>query len=199
MMAAGTDHPYKSSCHVGDSEKVSWLHVRHHWLCVGAKEMKLRTNMIHYLHCTFRYKDELRVSPSVFEAAQAYEPLLSRSSIVRCKVSVFSPVILIPCVWNKEDFMAWTTSVYYQETERRVIKSYVSRSNCLVSKSVQSPVIIPEAFFPYIWRNLWSPNDEQVWEDDFSSSPSSILFQLRLRFVDKTKDDACARDAAKIS
>lgn len=52
--------------------------------------------MICYLHCTFRYKDELRVSPSVFDAAQAYEPLLSRSSIVRCKVSVFSPVILIP-------------------------------------------------------------------------------------------------------
>lgn len=52
--------------------------------------------MIRYLHCTFRYKDELRVSPSVLDAAQAYEPLLSRSNIVKCNVSVFSPVILIP-------------------------------------------------------------------------------------------------------
>jgi len=32
----------------------------------------------------------------VLEAAQAYEPLLSRSKNVRCNVSVFSPVILIP-------------------------------------------------------------------------------------------------------
>lgn len=53
--------------------------------------------MICYLHCTLRYKDELRVSPSVFFAAQAYEPPLSRSSIVRWRVSVFSPVILMPC------------------------------------------------------------------------------------------------------
>lgn len=56
--------------------------------------------MICYLHCTLRDKDELRVSPSVFDAAQAYEPLLSLSNIVRCKVSVFSPVILIPCETN---------------------------------------------------------------------------------------------------
>ena len=59
-------------------------------------------NMICYLHCTLRYKDELRVSPSVFVAAQAYEPPLSRSNIVRCSVSVFSPVILMPC-WKKKE------------------------------------------------------------------------------------------------
>lgn len=67
------------------------------------KRTRKGTNMICYLHCTLRYKDELRVSPSVFDAAQAYEPLLSRSSIVRWSVSVFSPVILMPCYHKVEE------------------------------------------------------------------------------------------------
>lgn len=36
-----------------------------------------------YLHCTLRYNDELRVSPSVFDAEHKYAPVLSRSRNVR--------------------------------------------------------------------------------------------------------------------
>lgn len=72
------------------------------WNEIGTRLRQLRYNTICYLHCTFRNNDELRVSPSVLDAAQAYEPLLSRSKVVRCNVSVFSPVILIPCKEWKE-------------------------------------------------------------------------------------------------
>lgn len=36
-----------------------------------------------YLHCTLRNNDELRVSPSVFDAEHKYAPVLSRSRSVR--------------------------------------------------------------------------------------------------------------------
>uniref|UniRef100_A0A1A9VM53 Uncharacterized protein n=1 Tax=Glossina austeni TaxID=7395 RepID=A0A1A9VM53_GLOAU len=41
---------------------------------------------------------ELRVSPSVFIAPQAYAPALSRSNCVKCNISLLSPDIRIPYI-----------------------------------------------------------------------------------------------------
>uniref|UniRef100_A0A182Q8G4 Uncharacterized protein n=1 Tax=Anopheles farauti TaxID=69004 RepID=A0A182Q8G4_9DIPT len=60
--------------------------------------------------CDTAIHDELRVSPSVFEAAQAYDPALSRSSCVKYKVSPFSPDILMFCSSMEGKRFPWTVS-----------------------------------------------------------------------------------------